>query len=282
MNKRLSHGLQVNGSYTWSHALDEQSALGLFFNGNDPHNPRSSYASSDFDRTHVLTVSYLYQFPDAVKSGGFASYVLNGWGISGITVAESGQPFVMYDFSGSVASIFFSGDDFITNPILPLAPGVTAKQAQVQGTLGVNAGKPYINPNVFAIPFVAPGQGGVPPCGPTVGGTSTNFCDNVETGFGTTGRNTFRAPFQTRFDFSVVKRFKITERFNLKYEADFFNLFNHPSFDAPNNNINLLGNGCFSPQPCFVNPPPASQFAGIIQNTLGSPRFIQMALHLTF
>lgn len=289
LNKRLSHGLQINASYTWSHALDEQSALGLFYNGNNPLNPRSSYASSDFDRTHVFTISYLYQFPKLSHASRFTDALINGWAISGITVAESGQPFVIYDFSGTVAGIYFSADDFITNPILPLAPGVTPGQAQAQGTTGANAGQPYINVDGthFSIPLLAPGQSGVPACGTAVNPftgapTGTTICDNFETGFGATGRNTFRAPFQTRFDFSVAKDFKINERFRLKYEADLFNLFNHASFDAPNNNPTI--NGCFNPQPCysFTSPSPASQGVGFIQNTLGSPRFIQMSLHLTF
>ena len=53
IDKRMSHGVQVGVSYTWSHALDEQSGLGLFYNGNNPLNLRSGYGSSDFDRTHV-------------------------------------------------------------------------------------------------------------------------------------------------------------------------------------------------------------------------------------
>jgi hypothetical protein len=279
--KRMSHGLQINGSYTWSHALDEQSGLGLFFNGNNALDPHSSYASSDFDRTHVITISYLYQFPKSANLTGFMKYLVNGWGISGVTILESGQPFSVYDFSGSIASLYYAADDNITNPLLPLAAGVTPKQAQTQGTTGINAGKPYFNPDVFSIPTVAPtdGSNGVPPCGLTVAGTGP-FCDTVETGFGPDGRNLFRAPFQNRFDFSVVKDFKINERFNLKFEADAFNLFNHPSFDAPNNNVTL--NPCFSPQPCFENPPSASQNIGFITDTLGSARFIQMALHLTF
>ncbi|HEY6253878.1 MAG TPA: carboxypeptidase regulatory-like domain-containing protein, partial [Candidatus Angelobacter sp.] len=61
--KRFSHGFQANVSYTFSHALDEGSGLGLFFNGNNPSNPRQSYGNSDFDRTHVLTVSYIYMLP---------------------------------------------------------------------------------------------------------------------------------------------------------------------------------------------------------------------------
>jgi Carboxypeptidase regulatory-like domain len=278
VTKRLSHGLQINASYTWSHALDEQSGLGLFFNGNDPLNPRSSYASSDFDRTHVFVINYLYQFPRATWAKGFVNHLINDWSISGITTVESGQPFTVYDFSGSVGGIFYSADDFVTNPVLPLTPGTSPKQAQTQGTTGVNAGRPYFNPNVFSIPLLNPGQSGVPPCGLTTAGTTV--CDTFETGFGPTGRNVFRAPFQSRYDFSVQKSFKISERFRLKYQADVFNLFNHPSFDAPNNNVTL--NPCFNPNPCYTNPPPSTQNIGFITDTIGGPRFLQMALHLTF
>ena len=63
VEKRLSHGLQVGFSYTYSHATDEQSALGLFYNGNNPLNLRSGYGLSDFDRTHVINFTYLYQLP---------------------------------------------------------------------------------------------------------------------------------------------------------------------------------------------------------------------------
>jgi hypothetical protein len=283
VNKRMGHGLQINGSYTWSHALDEGSGLQLFYNGNNPLDPRSAYGTAGFDRTHVFVISYLYQIPTISQFTGFADKIVNGWGISGITVAETGQPFSVYDFSGSVGAIYFAGDDFITNPILPVAPGKTVSQVQLQSTTGVNPAKPYFDPTAFTIPLLPPGTTNtdpVPPCGPTVGGTSANFCDTVENGFGNTGRNVFRGPFQARFDFGVFKNFKINERFSLRYDAQFFNLFNHPSFDAPNNNVTL--NPCFSPQPCYVNPPPASQGIGLIQGTLGSPRFIQMALHLTF
>ena len=280
INKRMSHGLQINGSYTWSHTLDEGSGLQLFYNGNNPLDPKSAYGNAGFDRTHVVVVSYLYAFPKIGNVNSLFGKLINGWGISGITTLESGQPFSVYDFSGSVASIFFSADDFITNPLLPIAPGQTTSTVQTQGTTGVNAGNPYFNPNSFTIPTLNPGQSGVPPCGPTVGGTSSNFCDTVETGYGATGRNIFRGPFQSRFDFSVQKNTSLSDRFKLNYRVDFFNLFNHPSFDAPNNNVTL--NGCFNPQPCYQNPPPANQGIGFIQDTLGSARFIQMSLHLEF
>ncbi len=54
VEKRLSHGLQAGVSYTYSHSLDEQSALGLFYNGSNPLDLRGGYGNSDFDRTHVF------------------------------------------------------------------------------------------------------------------------------------------------------------------------------------------------------------------------------------
>ncbi len=163
--------------------------------------------------------------------------------------------------------------------------GKQSQQVQLQSTRGVNPANPYFDANAFTIPFLNPGQSGVPQCGPAVDPNTgapygQTICDNLETGYGNTGRNIFRGPFQSRFDFSVFKDFKLSERFKLRYDAQFFNLFNHPSFDAPNNNVSL--NNCFSPIPCYQNPPAASQGIGLIQNTIGSPRFIQMALHLTF
>jgi len=112
--------------------------------------------------------------------------------------------------------------------------------------------------------------------------TDLRLCDRFETGFGTTKRNVFRSPFQTRFDFSIFKNFKINERFNLKYEADAFNLLNHPSLDALNTDFEL--NACFNPVPCYnTSPdPPNRRGWGVISSTIGSPRFFQMSLHLTF
>ena len=109
VRKRLSFGLQLTASYTWSHALDEQSALGLFFTGNNPISPRSSYASSDFDQTHVFLVNYSYAIPKVTSNKALGNF-LNGWIIGGQTVAQSGQPYSVYDFSGSVGSLYFGTD----------------------------------------------------------------------------------------------------------------------------------------------------------------------------
>jgi hypothetical protein len=266
--KRLSFGLQFTASYTWSHALDEQSGLGLFFTGNNPLVPRSNYASSDFDQTHVLLVNYTYQIPSPTKNKLLGQFV-NGWILGGQTVAESGQPYSVYDYSGSVGSLYFGTSNYIGNPMVPLKPGVTPKQAQLQGTTGVNAGKPVLNANDFAPQFVAPGTNGVPPC-------DASGCDLYESLYGDTGRNLFRGPFQVRFDMSLAKQFALTERFQLRFEADAFNIFNHPDFDAPNSDVDFFPN--------YVGPPsiPPKGSLGIIQHTIGSPRFLQLGLHLTF
>ncbi|HEV2175499.1 MAG TPA: hypothetical protein VGR71_18120, partial [Nitrospira sp.] len=269
VRKRLSNGLQFTASYTWSHALDEQSGLGLFVTGNNPVTPKDNYASADFDQTHVFLINYSYTFPSRVKSNALGR-LANGWTIGGQTVAQSGQPYSVYDFSGSVASLYLGTSDFIGNPIVPLKPGVTSFQAQLQGTTGVNAGKPVLNANDFLPQFVAPGTNGVPPC-------DASGCDTFESLYGNSGRNLFRGPFQVRFDMSLAKEFPIHEdRFRLRFEADAFNIFNQPDFDAPNNNVVFFPN--------FTGPasiPPEGSL-GVIQHTIGSSRFLQLSLHMIF
>jgi hypothetical protein len=300
VTKHVSRGLSLFGSYTWSHSLDEESGAQLFYNGNDPLNPKTGYGNSDFDRPHVLTVSFQYELPKAANLHGVAAHAINGWGLGGLVVAESGQPYSVIDFSGGAASLFYGGgQDQITNPIIPIGGvGASATNPRLQGTLGVNPGKPVLDRNAFGVPLLAPGQDGVPPCDPTTGA-----CDIYETGFGATGRNIFRGPFQSRVDLTIFKNFKLSERFSLRFDVQAFNLFNHPSFDTPTNEVRF--NPFFrnppdyvgtSHNPCFTQttgtglkgayacPPggPAGTQLGLIQHTLGSPRFLQMALHLTF
>jgi hypothetical protein len=296
VTKRISHGLTINAAYTWSHALDEESGAQLFYNGNNPLDLRSGYGNSDFDRTHVFTVFMQYQLPNFTNSDGFVKHLVNGWGVSSFIVAQSGQPYSVIDYSGGVAGLYYGGgQDAVTNPIIPIGGvGSTSTTARLQGTTGVNAGNPVLNINAFGVPLLAPGQNGVPPCDPTTGA-----CDIYETGFGGTGRNIFRGPFQSRVDMTLYKEFHLTERFVLKLDLQAFNLFNHPSFDTPNNNVRFnpyFGNPPdyvgSSYTPCYTQTtgigvqgayacPPSGQL-GYIQHTIGSPRFLQIAAHLRF
>jgi hypothetical protein len=296
LEKRLSHGLQAGVSYTYSHALDEQSAMGLFFNGNNPLDLRNSYASADFDRTHVINFDYVFHIPAAAAEKSLVGKILNDWTLQGITVLQSGQPYSMIDFSGSVGSIFYSTSDGITNPIVPLAKGFTPKSAMTghSGAFGY-LGQKYsaFYPNAFQIPDqnfdpgLAPGGSeGVPPCG--VSTTGAPLCDIFETTFASGQRNIFRQPFQKRADISLVKTLKLTERAGLKYSFDVFNLTNTPSFDIPSNEPNF---GTYNPLPVYDATDPKGSFQaeypslptfGYVHSTTGSARQIQMNLHVTF
>ena len=229
VDKRISHGIQVGASYTWSHALDEQSGLGLFYNGNNPLNLRSAYGSADFDRTHVFNLNYVLQLHDFGKMNTLEGDIMNGWSLIGNTVLQSGQPYSVIDFSGAVGSVYYSTADGITNPIVPLANGCTAKSATTgaSGAWTPGGGKPALNPACFTLPLLPAGglNGAIP---------ST---DPFETGFTNGQRNIFRQAFQKRADASLVKVISFKERYSIKYTFDVYNLTNTTSFDVPGNEV---------------------------------------------
>ena len=225
---------------------------------------------------------------------------MNGFTLEGVTILQSGQPYSVEDYSGAIGSQFYSYNDGITNPIIPLAPGYTPKQALTghSGAFYASHGQAALNPSAFAIPFVAPGQNGVPACGLSTAGAPV--CDVYETTFGQAGqRNIFRQAFQKRADVTLAKTFALYERLSARYTFDVFNVTNTPSFDIPNNSIttgygtnsqltynpalstvgnqqtvyNIANNG--------VNVSGTSNL-GAVQQTIGSPRIIQMSLRLQF
>jgi hypothetical protein len=284
VEKRMSHGLQVGFSYTFSHATDEQSAMGLFYNGNNPQNLRSGYGLSDFDRKHVVNFSYTYELPKFFSTASLKGKLADGWAISGLTVIQSGQPYSVVDYSGAVGSIFYGVNDGITNPIVPLA-GCSPSQA-LTGASGATPGKPALKPSCFGVPLLAPGalNGAIPSNDPY----ETNFIDHGQ-------RNIFRQAWQRRADISVGKTTQLTERYSLKYSLEIFNLTNTASFDIPiddvSQNINFQGFP-YAGQPSTTTPCDTSFTAlyvcptlsglGITNKTIGSPRQIQMSLRLNF
>ena len=280
LEKRMGHGLQLGFSYTYSHALDEQSALGLFYNGNNPLNLRSAYGNSDFDRTHVINFSYLYQFPKFASDSSLKGRLTNGWAVEGVTILQSGQPYSVVDYSGAVGSIFYGVSNGITNPVVPLAPGCTPKSARTghSGAYGPLA----LNPDCFGLPLLNPGDlnGAIPTNDPY----ETNFIDSGQ-------RNIFRQTWQKRADISFVKTTFVTERVSVKYTFDVFNLTNTPSFDIPidaitqNVNYNDFPIEGTPPTPCggtnFYACPTVSGL-GNTNKTIGGPRQIQMSLRVLF
>jgi hypothetical protein len=290
VDKRMSHGLQVGASYTYSHALDEQSALGLFYNGNNPLNLRDGYASSDFDRTHVLNFNYVYRLPDFYGKNTWEGRATDGWSLVGATILQSGQPYSIVDYSGGVGSLYYSVYDGVTNPIVPLNyAACSPKKAETghSGAFGVNY-PAALNPQCFTVPLVTSSS-------PLASAVPAG--DTVETNFTTGQRNIFRQSAQKRADISLVKMTSITERYTLKYTFDVYNLTNTASFDVPGNEVfqnqyydqfptvgqTALPTGCNSEgeqtNSSFYNCPAG---LGYVTHTIGSPRQIQMSLSLTF
>ena len=271
VEQRLTHGFQIGASYTYSHALDEQSAMGLFYNGNNPLNLRDGYASADFDRTHVVNFTYTYKFPTFFTESSLSGKIADGWSISGITVLQSGQPYSVIDYSGAVGSIYYGVADGITNPIVPLAPGCTPQNAKT-GASGA-FGTPALKASCFTLPLLSPGGLG--------GAIPSN--DSFETDFTNGQRNIFRQAAQKRADISLIKEAKVTERVSFRYTFDVFNLTNTTSFDIPKDNVsqNESYNGFPSLDQAgnFFNPPSG---LGYVSKAIGSPRQVQMSLRLMF
>jgi Carboxypeptidase regulatory-like domain/TonB dependent receptor len=294
IEKRMSKGIQIGASYTYSHSTDEQSGLGLFYNGNNALDLRSSYGLSDFDRTHVLNFNYIFQLPNMAPKSSLLGKFINDWSLTGITVLQSGQPYSMIDFSGAVGSIYYSTFDGITNPIVPLANGCTPKSAKTghSGAFYPINGFTALNPACFTLPLLAPGSMG--------GAIPTS--DPYETGFTSGQRNIFRQSFQKRADASLGKAINIKEKADLKFTLDVFNLSNTPSFDIPGNEVsqNLNYNNFPSYLPPGQSPLPTGcgttgqsspgpgglyycpSGLGIVQHTIGSGRQVQMSLALKF
>jgi hypothetical protein len=303
VEKRLSHGVQVGFSYTYSHALDEQSAIGLFYNGNNPLNLRGGYASGDFDRTHVINFNYVYKLPDFAAKHTLEGDLVDGWSLIGLTVLQSGQPYSVVDYTGAVGSIFYSTNNGITNPIVPLAPGCTPQNAKTgaSGAFTPDAGgkgSAALKLSCFQVQTLAAGAlGGAIP-------NETGTGQSFETNFTSGQRNIFRQAFQKRADASLVKVANLTERYALKYTFDVFNLTNTTSFDIPGNepeqNVNFnsfpdkgayalgvapTGQTCASAPATvtagnyFYNCPAG---VGVTTRAIGSARQIQMSLSLAF
>jgi hypothetical protein len=286
VHQQAWHGLEYQFSYTWSHSLDTSSGFGLFYNGNDPNHLRSGYASSDYDQTHVSVFSFNYLLPEYKSGSHWMHVATSGFGLSGVADFQSGEPYNVYDFSGSVGSIFYSSNDFLTNPVLPLAPGQTAKSA-LTGRSGVGVNPKHPNGTVsnftdqaftskaFAYPTLAPGQSGVPAAGPSTSGTV--FADTFESGFSNGYRNIFRASFQKRADLAIYKETKIAEKYRLRLSMEIFNATNTPSFDAPNNSFSGDTNFSTAITPIGPNSPEAfgAKSVGSVTNPIGSPRQLQ-------
>jgi hypothetical protein len=257
VSHRFSKGLYLQSNYTWSKSIDDVSTASVAFltRVNDQNNARDSRGLSDFDHRQRFVTSLNYALPFLANRHDAMGYAAGGWEVGSVIVAESGSPITIADGSGgtnyNLASYPVATADF--------APGFGCGNALQSGSLATKIAN-WVNPNAY-LPV-------------SVGGSypAVNAPDGT-TGFGDSPRNCIIGPNQVNVDFTLAKTFKIGERQNLRFRAEFFNLFNHPSFQNPQ----FTGNA--NVQATNAN---GSSAVGEITQTNGTPRLIQFSLKYSF
>jgi hypothetical protein len=214
--------LLMTTSYTWSKVLTD--ASGFNDNPEDPFNKKFNYGPATFDRRHVFALTYTYALRMFNRSHGFVKAVLDGYEISGITRFQSG-PYLTVTATGTGTANAALGNR--------RADCISSDQLIPNGERG---------PNNWA--------------------NKAAFLAAPDTRRGTCGVGTLEGPGAQTWDFSLRRRFALTEKFNLQFQADIFNAFNRANFRDLESNLNNGGFGQIS--------------------TSGPPRNIQFGLKLTF
>ena len=264
VSRRWSHGY-FQAAYTWSRSTDVNSSGNTALNTayNNEADLRAGYGPSDFDRTHRFVVSYRYDLPLFTSATGWKKTAFADWSISGITVIQSGTPFSVTDSGAGTA---FLGPGYTPTLTGNLAGGGSVFKGYTGGGIGNELANGYLNPANFSpAPLISAANGG----------------DGVVTNFGNLGRNTYRGPYQQSWDFSLLKTFRLTERFNLRFTTDFFNIWNHANFANPAiNDVETIAPCTVGTAGCHANG--FSGPFGQIFSTVGTPRLIQFSLRLAF
>ena len=265
--RRLSHGLAFLAAYTYSKSTDDISSI---FGGSagsglpqNSQNLSGDRGLSDFNATHRLSLSFLYDLPFRrmlVQGPNWSRRLLDNWQAGGILTAQSGSPFTVVLAGSPAASAAAFGNperpDLVGNP---LKGGTVAANPTCQAPAEVRTPESWFNQCAFAEP---PAE----PFGPA---------------FGTEGRNILTGPGYTNLDFSLAKIIPLrAESHRLQFRGEFFNLLNHPNFDIPNHTFNLAACAQNSNLIC-----PAGNFGTVLSaNAYGDkpPRQIQLSVKYIF
>jgi len=249
---RATKSLQAQFNYTWSHALDtcSNNCLLPFSNSTEtsiryqvsPTLPGTAYSNSDYDVRHNFTANYLYTTPTNF-SHSFLKHAVGNWTVAGTIYYHTGYPWT------------------------PVSTGVRSSLGNV---VGLRSATPVAE---FAVdPSTLSCSNPNSPCA-----TTADFVPAAsQTGFGNFPRNTLRGPKFFDTDMNVTKYIPITERVKFAVGASLFNLFNHPNFDLPLNNV---GGGFGS----IVNTvSPATNPYGSFLSVPLTGRIVQLNARVTF
>ncbi len=204
LEKRFTHGLQFQLSYTWSKSIDNASS---FENIVKPICDRCNRSLSLFDARQRLVLSYLWQIP-IPRYQGAKGKVLNGWAISGITSFQTGFPIRIQ--SANDSELEYSFDFELPGKPDLIAPFHTQDPRK-------NGGYAF-DPNSFALP------------------EQTDSSTPLQL-LGNSPRTICCGPGINNFDFSVQKITPVGEGKHFEFRAEFFNIFNHTQFLNPDGNI---------------------------------------------
>lgn len=269
--RQLRNGLQVLGSYTWSHSIDTGSA-GSVGNGSNevasPVNPNANRGSSDFDARHAFSVGATYAIPTP-KLSTLLKAIAGGWSLQNIIQARSSTPIEILDNNFSRLSNGATPD--VRPDVFPGIP-LYLYGRQYPGGKAINN-----NPGAVA--------GGCPDGSVSIG----PFCPPPvdPNGFplreGNLGRNALRAFPVFQWDFAVHRDFHIHDSLSLQFRAEVFNVLNHPNFAPPVGDISSAQFGLSTQtlgQYLSGGTLGAGGFSPLYQ--IGGPRSMQFALRLSF
>jgi hypothetical protein len=231
LTHRLSHGVQVQGAYTWSHSLDGASDpfVAAVGNRNLPRNSfdlRNEYGNSDFDVRQRLSINFVYQ-PSlgrgrAYLSHGAVGRMMEGWQLAGITTFQTGLP---YEIFGNVQNQHTGLSD----------------RAEIIGNPAIPAGHPRLQ------------------TGPPLSAFRNAYYDFASN----LSRNRFYGPGVNNWNVSAIKDQSLSDRFKLQLRFEFYNLFNRVQFGQPDN---LIGDtGTFGTSSSQVGQPDGTTGARQIQ-----------------
>lgn len=268
LTKRMSYGLQLQGSYDYGRCIDTGSNLALsdpFINSNLGDymyfDKRLTRGLCDFSISQSFSLSYIWDVP-APKGHSFADRVAGGWQVGGILRAQTGSPFSVVIGGDPLGRN--AGDTEVDYP--DRVKGCNLTTGSING---------YINMNCFTVPTAPASAAAL--CNTTgfsgAAAAPSGFvnCANL---LGTAGRNELVGPRMFNLDFSLFKNValpSVSEAFNVQFRAEFFNVLNHPNFLPPlDNSIIFNQNG--SPV----------QGAGQIDSTATDNRQIQFGLRVVW
>lgn len=252
VQKRMSNGLQLQFSFTWSKLMDEGSDLfsastttggysqPYYFISNNK--PGLAYGPGAFDHQKAFKTIFTYELPFMKKQQGFFGRVLGGWQLSGFYQGYSGHPIDVYvnrarvvgnalDPNGYKENI---GGDYNLDGVLNDHPTYIGTGNVYSGVSPANG--IFIDNNPIGCGYAGATSTNIAACNKTYGVTTPNTLFVNPSGYGvrygTLGRNVFRGPWYNGLDGSLLKNVRLAETVKLQLRFEALNLLNHPNFDG--------------------------------------------------